>query len=127
MIKKLLICSMTLLSVGLFYGQNIEADKRLEAKFSKAKLVELTQTNQEELKFLNYCIENAYTIMPLPVEKTEASEIRGTIQVNNLEEINFFDLNLELEEVNWQYYILKGTQKMIVIFSKEEIEKNMKK
>lgn len=127
MIKKLLICSMTFLSVGLFYGQNVEADKRLEAKFSKAELVELTHTNQSELEFLNYCIENAYTIMPLPNEKLGASEIRGTIEINNLNNINFFDLGLELEEVNWQYYVIEGTQKMIVIFSKEEVENKMKK
>jgi hypothetical protein len=118
---------MTFLSIGFFYGQNIEADKRLEAKYSKAELVELTSNNQIKLGFLNYCIDNAFTIMPLPEEKRAASEIRGTIQINDLEEINFFDLGLELEEVNWQYYIIEGTQKMIVIFSKEEIENKMKK
>lgn len=127
MIKKLFICSMTFLSVGLFYGQNIEADERLGAKFSKAKLIELTHTNPTELAFLNFCVENAYTIMPLPEEKSTASEIRSTIQINNLDEINFFELGIELEEVNWQYYIIEGTKKMLVVFSKEEIENKMKK
>lgn len=127
MIKKLLICSIAFFSVGLFYGQNIEADTRLEVKYSKDELIELTHTDQAELNFLNFCIENAFTIMPLPEEKSNASEIKGTIVINDIENINFFDLGVDLEPLSWQYYKIAGTNKMIVIFSKEEIENKMKK
>lgn len=127
MIKKILICSMAFLGVGLFYGQSVVPDTRLEVKYSKAELETLKQNNQEGLAYLNYCIENAFVIMPFPEEKAAASELRGVVQLNSLENINFFDLGLEIEDDNWQYYRIEGERKLLVIYSKEEILRKMKK
>lgn len=127
MIKKLLICSIAFLGVGLLYGQSVEPDVRLEAKYSKAELQTLKGNNQAELAYLNYCIDNAYTIMPFPEEKAAASELKGVVQLTSLENINFFDLGLEIENENWQYYRIDGETKLLVIYSKEEILRKMKK
>lgn len=127
MIKKLLICTITLFSVGLIYGQSIKADKRLEVKFTKAELVELEKNDPTQLDFLNFCIDNAYTLMDLPEEKRNSEEIRGTIQLDNLTAINFFELGLEIEELNWQYYIIEGTQKLFVVYSKDFLLNYIKK
>lgn len=118
---------MAFLGVGLFYGQSVVPDTRLEVKYSKAELETLKQNNQEGLAYLNYCIENAFVIMPFPEEKAAASELRGVVQLNSLENINFFDLGLEIEDDNWQYYRIEGERKLLVIYSKEEILRKMKK
>lgn len=127
MINKLITLLIVFITFGSIYGQDVNPDSRLEVKYSKAQLNELKRTNPEELKFLNFCIGNAFTIMPLPQGKKAASEIKGKVNISNLEEINFFDLGIELEETNWQYYSIEGTQEMLVIFSKEEIERKIKK
>lgn len=126
MIKKLLIYSMTLFSVGLSYGQSIEADKRLEAKYSKAELQDLAENNQNELAFLNYCIEGAYTLMPVPGEKDISSEVEGSIKIEDITNINFFDLGMELDETTWKYYHIEGTEKLFVVYSKAFILKQIK-
>ncbi|MCT4580932.1 MAG: hypothetical protein N4A35_05900 [Flavobacteriales bacterium] len=127
MIKKLLLCSIAFAGVGLLYGQDVEPDSRLTVKYTKSELQELKSNDQEQLEFLNFCIDNAYTIMPFPEEKAAASEIRGSVTLGNMNEINFFSLGYELEEENWQYYRINGSQKMLVIFSKEEVLRRMKK
>ncbi len=127
MIKKLLLCSIAFAGIGLFYGQNVEPDQRLKVKYSTSELQELKTNDQEQLEFLNFCVENAYIIMPFPEEKSGASEIRGTVELNDIDNINFFDLGYELEEVNWQYYQIAGTRKMLVILSREEVSRRMKK
>lgn len=127
MIKKILIYSIAVFGIGFSYGQSIEPDARLQIKYTQSELQELKQENQEELKFLNFCIDNAFTLMSLPEGKSGASEIRGNVSIDDLNNINFFSLGYDLEEVNWQYYKIEGTNQMLVIFSREEIIKKMKK
>jgi len=127
MIKKVLISVVALFSIGFSYAQEVEIDSRLEAKYTKVELISLQETNASELSFLNYCVENAFNITPFPVEKAGVSEMQSPIEIDDLNAINFFQLGLTIENVEWQYYPILGTDKLLVVYSRETIEANMKK
>lgn len=123
MIKKLLVCSISLCGIGQYYSQHIKPDSRLEVKYSKKELQEF---NQEDIHYLNYCIENAYLIMPVPEGKDLSSELMGNVDINNLDNINFFDLGIVPDETTWKYYRINNKNKLFVVLSKQEILRRMK-
>ena len=90
----------------------------LEKSYSKK---ELKSMSTEELKLLNYALENAVYITSIP-SKTDID--LKTIKVP-LTLIKFTDAGLKIENQN-QYFRIEGTDKMMVVKSnyvlKNEIE-----
>ncbi len=124
--KKLLMSTIAVLSVGLFYGQSVEPDARLEVKFSKTELENLEKYNPKELMYLNYCIENAFVIDVIPSGKRESPEILGVIGVDKTDDINFFDLDISIHKDERSYYLIENTNKLIMVYSENEIKQKLK-
>ncbi len=127
MVKKILISMIALFSLGFSYAQDVKIDSRLEARYTKEELNSLQKNNAKELSFLTYCIENAYSITPFPVGKSGVSELGSPIRITDLNAVNFFQLGLNIKNVEWQYFPVEGTDKLLVVYSRETIMANMKK
>jgi hypothetical protein len=100
------------LFAGSSFAQQSDIDERLLAKYSAE---EVEAMDQETLAFNTYCIEHAFEIMPFPAEKEGDAAINGARNIQDLNNINFFELNVELKEDEYQYFKLLGTDKMLMI------------
>lgn len=98
--------------VGTGFSQHQDYDSRLLATFTEA---EISEMDAETLAFNTFCIENAFEVMPFPTEKEGDAAINGARNIADLDNINFFELNITLKEDQYQYFRLLGTDKMLMI------------
>lgn len=125
--KKVLVILISIMFSGsTLFGQNTEFDSRLLVKYSVKELNKIEKENPSEIRFLMHCIENAQYITPFPEGKEDAVEIIGEMEVKDINNINFFELNVELIQDNYQYYTIKDSKMLLVIKSKDHILKTLK-
>lgn len=121
-----LLVLLVLTSTMSFAQKSNDSDSRLLSKYSKEELKKLQKDSPEEYSYLNYYVANCYKIMELPSEKGNAHEIKGTLSIKSLDNINIYDLKLETKEKDYQYYKIEGTTKLLVILSNEQIKNSYK-
>lgn len=121
-----LLLLFVLTSSMSFAQTSNNSDSRLLSKYSKEELKKLQKDSPEEFNYLNYYVANCYKIMELPSEKGNAHEIKGTLSIKSLENINIYDLKLETKDKDYQYYKIEGTTKLLVILSNEQIKNSYK-
>ena len=125
--KKVLVILISIMFSGsMLFGQNTEFDSRLLVKYSVEELNNIEKENPSEISFLLHCIESAHYITPFPEGKEDAVEIIGEMEVRDINDINFFELNVELIQDNYQYYTIKDSNMLLVIKSKDHILKTLK-
>lgn len=109
-------------------AQSNKADKQLLAKYTVEEINTIKAEQPEEYKFLTYCIDNAFYIAEMPVEKIKANPSKfGEISIKNISKINFYQLNIELKENDYQSFVIKGTKKVLMIKSKKHILRELNK
>ncbi len=113
-------------SGSMLFGQNTEFDSRLLVKYSVEELNNIEKENPSEIRFLLHCIESAQYITPFPEGKEGVVEIIGEMEIRDINNINFFELNVELIQDNYQYYAIKDSNMLLVIKSKDHILKTLK-
>jgi hypothetical protein len=110
------------------FSQTNSSDKDLLVKFSEKEIKNLKESNIEEYEYLKYCARNSYYLNPIPTEKMSAGQNRvGSITIKDINDINFFELNLEIIQDDYQFFAIQGTDKMLVIKSKDHILKELRK
>ena len=110
------------------FAQTNKVDERLLAKYSIEELNTLKAENPDEFKFINYCIDNAFYIQDIPQEKLKTNPERiGKIKIADINNINFYALNIDLIENDYQFFAIEGTDKLLVIKSKYHILKELNK
>ena len=125
--KKVLVVLISVMFSGsMLFGQNTEFDSRLLVKYSVEELKKIEKENASEMRFLLHCIENAQYITPFPEGKEGAVEIIGKVEIRDINNINFFELDVELIQDNYQYYTIEGSEMLLVIKSKDHILKTLK-
>lgn len=125
--KKVLVVLISIMCSGsMLFGQDTEFDSRLLVKYSVEELNKIEKENPSEIRFLLHCIESAQYITPFPEGKEGAVEIIGEMEVKDINNINFFELNVELIQDNYQYYTIKDSNMLLVIKSKVHILKTLK-
>ena len=125
--KKILIVLISVMFSGsMLFGQNAEFDSRLLVKYSVEELNKIEKENSSEIRFLLHCIESAQYITPFPEGKESAVEIIGELEIRDIKNINFFELDVELIQDNYQYYTIEGSEMLLVIKSKDHILKTLK-
>ena len=101
-------------------------DSRLLEKYSDEELTHLKDNNPAEFVFVNYCLEHAFYITDLPKEKMESKNDQiGSIVLESLDKINFYALDIELIQDNYQFFAIEGHDKLLVIKSIDHIKKEM--
>ncbi len=111
-IMKHLAIVLLLLITFKSIGQSSDFDKRLLKKFSQEELNNMTE---EEIKFNTYCIQNAFFISDFPEEKTNDQAINGARKIDDVNNINFFELNIPLKEDAYQYFRILGSDKLLSV------------
>ena len=87
----------------------------------------MQKENPKEYKYLNDCLDNAWSIVALPKEKMKNNNGRiGLIKIKNINKINFLNLDIDIIDNDYQYFKIEGTEKMLVIKSKDHILKGIK-
>ena len=120
-----LALTLVLFSFGAF-SQSNDIDKRLLAKYTIEELSEIKVENPEQFKYLNYCLDKAWYITSLPKEKAKKGDGRvGSISIKDINNINIYELNIEIIKDDYQFFAIEGTDKMLVIKSEDHIKKEL--
>ena len=100
-----------------------KVDQRLEKKYSKNEITQIIKDDPGHYHFLVYALDNAcYTIdQPKGKDLSEFPEISLDVK----SPLNFLDLGLEIKDQN-QYFIIKGTNKLLVVKSNWVINHELK-
>lgn len=131
--KITLIVLLISLMFGTFqngYSQStntVNYDKLLLTKYSEKELNEMAKSNPDELAFLNAFVKIGFYITDFPQGKENATEINGARKIENINDVNFFKLNIEIKENDYQYFTILGTNKLLVVKSKAMVLKEMNK
>ena len=121
----ILLFSVITLSIA---AQNSTIDDRLLTKYSKQELKTLQTEQPEELQYITYCIENAYSIGSVPQEKIDANiSLFKEIELSASSIENFYTLGIAVLATKAQYFLIKGTKKVLTIKSKDQILLELKK
>jgi hypothetical protein len=84
--------------------------------------------NPEELKYLTYTIENAFQWGVVPKEKLKVKPERfKAITVKDTLTNNFYELDLKIYPQKSQYFIVNGTDLLLIVKSRQELLFELKK
>lgn len=108
-------------------SKTVKYDKSLLTKYTEKELNEMAKSNPDELAFLNAFVKNGFYITDFPEGKEGASEINGARKIENINAFDFFSLNIEIKENDYQYFTILGTNKLLVVKSKAMVIKEMNK
>jgi len=115
--KKVLIILISIMfSVTMLFGQGIEYDSRLLVKYSVEELNVIEKENPSEIRFLTYCLDNAFYIGDYPTEKDGKIKLDGEKQISNTNEINLYELKIEILEGRNQLFSVNGKSKLLIIY-----------
>lgn len=115
--KKFLIVLISIIcSCSMFFGQNTEFDSRLLMKYSVEELKKMEKENPSEVQFQTYCLDNAFYIGDYPKEKEGKINLDGVKQVININEINLYELGIEILEGRNQLFSVNDNSKLLVVY-----------
>jgi len=124
--KKITSVILLFLFVNLLSAQTGSFDKRLLSKFSEKELQELKTNNPDSYAYWNFLVANSYSVMDLPAAKANDKEIKGSVKIADLNNVNILDLKLFPVNNQNQYYRIEGTSKMLMILSDEQVRAKYK-
>ncbi len=106
------------LAVSLFissYSFSQKVDETLSKKYSSEEMKTLKKVDSKKYELINFSLQNACYIIETPAGKN-TSEYQ-MISVPDLAKLNFQDLGLSIIENQNQYFLIQGTNKMLVVKS----------
>lgn len=123
--KKLLLSSLFLISASIVFSQKI--NERVYSSYSEDELATIISEQPEMVSILNYAVDHACYITNAPSGKS--IDDFETINWDSEAVPSFTDLKKKIEKQN-QYFLISGTNKMLVIKSewvlKNEMENQQK-
>ena len=126
--KKVLIVLISIMCSGsVLFGQNTEFDSRLLVKYSVKELNKIEKDNPSEIKFLTYCLDNAFYIGDYPKEKEGKINLDGVKQVENINEINLYELGIEILDGKNQLFSINGKSKLLVVYDTKFLRSKFQK
>lgn len=99
-----------------------EHDVRLLEKYDQVELDKMKSNNQELYQFLNVALDKAIFIGEIPQEKGKDIEFDGELEVDLKKEHTFLSLGIVLKENEYQYFKIKGSNKMVGVLPKSLIK-----
>jgi len=108
-----------LLAISLIFviGTNLEAqeiDSRLLVKYKKSEIKKMMAENPSEYQFQLNALDRGMFISEIPSEKGKDIVFDGEIKLNLEKEHNYLSLGKQIID-RYQYFKIKGTNKMVVI------------
>ena len=126
--KKILIVLISLMySFSMLFAQNTEFDSRLLVKYSIEELKKLEKENPSEVQFQTYCLDNAFYIGDYPKEKEGKINLDGVKQIENINEINLFELDIEILDGRNQLFSINDNSKLLVVYDTKFLRNKFQK
>lgn len=126
--KKILVVLISVMFSGsMLFGQNTEFDSRLLVKYSVKELNKIEKEDPLEIKFLTYCLDNAFYIGDYPTEKDGQIKLDGEKKISNIDEINLYELKIEILEGRNQLFSVNGKSKLLIIYDFNFLEDKFNK
>lgn len=116
MIKTFLIV-FALFLANLGFSQSSH-DSRLLEKYSDSELTELQNTQPEEYKILVNALERGIFIGEIPTQKGKDIQFDGELDCDPEGDHTFISLGIELNEREYQYFKITGTNMMVGVLPK---------
>lgn len=116
------VIGLIIVALISYSAHSQDFDKRLLAKYTEEELSTLQKDNPVEFEFLNKCLDGAVYLADYSPKKGMNKEISGEIGLKDINAINFFELDIELIEDRYQYFKIKGHNKLLVIRAKAHIK-----
>jgi len=114
-------------SGSMLFGQNTEFDSRLLIKYSVKELNKIEKEDPLEIKFLTYCLDNAFYIGEYPTEKDGKFEINGELDIEDLNNINLFQFDIEIQEGKNQMFSVNDKTKLLIVYDYKFLEEKFNK
>lgn len=118
--KKLLFFSAFSLFSICSFGQERTYSKYLLEHFEKT---ELDMKSEDEIRYLEFVAQNAFVINEFPEEKSDNTNRYKIIELNTGEVDDFYDLNIEMLENDFQYFKIRGSNLLLVVKSKAIVKR----
>lgn len=106
----------------LLQAQSGNYDKRLLTKFTEAQLEELKIKNPDSYAYWNFLVANSYSVMDLPAGKSSDKELKGSVKILDMNQVNILELKLFPIANQYQYFRIEGTSKMLMILPEEQVK-----
>lgn len=110
--KTTLVLLLCVLISSVTFSQDF--DKRLEKIYTTTQLKMMQKENPEQLRMLNYALDNALYVIDFPKEKK--NELQKTITYDLKKKASFIELGLTIQKEN-QYFKINGSDKVLVLKS----------
>jgi hypothetical protein len=121
--KRLFLLSGFLFAFSSMHAQ--EADQRLYKSYSTSDIEQIKSEKPESIRMLNYALENACYLAPIPEGKDFGN--LPEIKISNLSNLpSFAELGLKIEKSN-QYFRVSGSQQLLVVKSEWVLNYEMEK
>lgn len=133
MLKHILSLFAFLLFISAIYAQT--ADPRLRTVYSEDYLNDIAQNHPNELKFLNWSLDNSFTIMELGIEKCEhlpylqyfdptTKTSCGNVESIYIESFNIYMYSFERKFDRQSSYRIGSTGYAIIFESEKKLAEN---
>ena len=125
--KNLLLLTFLLFTASISAQSSTSFDERLLELFSQEELETIQKNEPYRLELIEYCLDNAYYFVEAPKEKDYSTRLSGTVQINDVKNFNFFKLEIQLKENDYQYFKVKDKDLLLVVKSGQHVSTEMNK
>ncbi|MBG15686.1 MAG: hypothetical protein CL853_04970 [Crocinitomicaceae bacterium] len=125
--KNLLLLTFFLFTASISAQSSTSFDERLLELFSQEELETIQKNEPYRLELIEYCLDNAYYFVEAPKEKDYSTRLSGTVQINDVKNFNFFKLEIQLKENDYQYFKVKDKDLLLVVKSGQHVSSEMNK
>ena len=120
---------MKLFSLILFMGISISVfsqtdfDPRLLAKFSEARIQELSKDHPEVLQYWTYYLDNSYIIVDGDASGKLLVSTGQSLKIKSLSDFNILKYDIHMDRKVRKTYDIKGTNSYLVLLSNDEFSR----
>ena len=111
-----------LIQIFIFFGfiafSFSQHDQRLLIKYSQNELDAMKSNDYENYKILENALDKGIFIGEIPTEKSKEIVFDGELAINLNETHTFLSLGITLKENEYQYFKIKGTNKLVGVLPK---------
>ena len=125
--KNLLLLTFLLFTASISSQSSTSFDERLLELFSQEELETIQKNEPYRLELIEYCLDNAYYFVEAPKEKDYSTRLSGTVEINDVKNFNFFKLEIQLKENDYQYFKVKDKDLLLVVKSGQHVSTEMNK
>ena len=125
--KNIFIASFLILSSFLTAQNNSNYDVRLLELFSENEISNIIEEDPYRIQLIEYCLDHAFYFVETSKSKDFSERISGTVEIDDVENFNFFKLEIEMLENDYQYFKVKDKELLLVVKSGQHISSEINK